>query len=208
MKKIFFAFIFVFSSIQFAQAQKLDFGIKGGINYNSDSFVDVRNEIENEGTKSKTGFHGGFWARINLSETGFYIRPEIVYTALKSEVSASGITFADYDFQKIDVPILFGKKFLKIAHAFVGPSFQYLIEGDLDYKDAFETDTETFVDGLTIGAQFGVGIELGSFGVDVRWERSFIDTESTVIQNNIGQADEFEFDTRVNQIIIGVSLKF
>ena len=100
MKKIIFAFIFVFSSIQFAQAQKLDFGIKGGINYNSESFVDVRDQINNEGTKSKTGFHAGLWSRIKLSETGFYIRPEIVYTALKSEVTASGTTFADYDFQK------------------------------------------------------------------------------------------------------------
>jgi hypothetical protein len=40
-------------------------------------------------------------------------------------------------------------------------------------------------------------------GIDVRWERSFNDIESTFLDNST----TIEFDTRVNQIIIGLSYR-
>lgn len=198
---------FVLGASQFSQAQKIDFGIKGGINYNSDSFTDVKNDVINAGAKSKTGYHAGIWTRFKLPIVGLYIRPELVYTALKSEVNFSPVanpndnTVVDYSFKKIDVPVLVGKKFLKVVHVFAGPSFQYIINGDLDWKQVKEVTT----DGFTMGLQLGAGVELGKLGLDVRWERGFSDTESQLISNN---DDKINFDTRVNQIIVGLSYRF
>jgi len=220
MKKIIFVLLFVISTIQFSQAQ-IDFGIKAGINYNADSFnkesvLEVYDDInvsineEQANTKTKTGFHAGFWTRVQLPIVGYYIRPEIVFTSLKSEFTASGETLADYSFQKIDIPVLFGKKFLKVVHLFAGPSFQYVIDGDFDFKVSEGVDLEaleTKVDGLTVGVQLGGGIELGKFGVDVRWERGFSDIESNLI-NNFDESENYEFDTRINQIIISLSYRF
>ena len=46
MKKILLASFFIIGAIQFSQAQ-LQFGVKAGVNYNSDSFEDVSEDVLN-----------------------------------------------------------------------------------------------------------------------------------------------------------------
>ena len=59
-------------------------------------------------------YHAGLWLRFKLPMVGWYIRPELVYTSLKSEVELrTAATTAGYNFQKIDIPVLIGKKFFK-----------------------------------------------------------------------------------------------
>ena len=65
---------------------------------------------------------------------------------------------------------------------------------------------EISIDHFTMGIQLGVGLEFGRLGIDARYERglSSIETSFTdkITNSNIN------FDTRVNQIIIGVSYRF
>jgi hypothetical protein len=203
MKKLILALCFFIGSTQLADAQ-IHFGIKGGINYNSDSFIDSADDIINGNAEGRTGYHAGIWLRFKLPMVGWYIRPELVYTSLKSEVdfrTATSSQKVGYDFQKIDIPVLLGKKFLKIAYVHIGPSFQYLLDGDLDIDAVSNLKS----DGFTVGMQLGGGIELGKFGIDARWERGFSDVESNFISNVAGTQN---FDTRVNQIIFGLSYRF
>ncbi|TYP98865.1 outer membrane protein with beta-barrel domain [Tenacibaculum adriaticum] len=202
MKKLILALCLVIGASQLSQAQ-IDFGIKAGLNYNSDSFKDVSDDIINGKAESKTGYHAGIWLRAKLPIIGWYVRPELVYTALKSEITLNdGVnTKASYDFQKIDIPVLLGKKFLGVAYVHAGPSFQYIIDGDLDFEEVAKTNA----DGFTVGIQLGAGVELGKIGLDIRWERGFSDTESEIVSN---ASDKLKFDTRVNQIIVGLSYKF
>ena len=58
-------------------------------------------------------------------------------------------------------------------------------------------------DGFTVGLQLGAGVELGKLGIDVRWERGFNGIESSLLDG----ATNVEFDTRVNQIIFGLSYR-
>jgi hypothetical protein len=203
MKKLILALCLFIGSTQLADAQ-IHFGIKGGINYNSDSFIDSADDIINGNAEGRTGYHAGIWLRFKLPMVGWYIRPELVYTSLKSEVdfrTATSSQKVGYDFQKIDIPVLLGKKFLKIAYVHIGPSFQYLLDGDLDIDAVSNLKS----DGFTVGMQLGGGIELGKFGIDARWERGFSDVESNFISNVAGTQN---FDTRVNQIIFGLSYRF
>ncbi|CAL2103003.1 Outer membrane protein beta-barrel domain-containing protein [Tenacibaculum sp. 190130A14a] len=196
------------SQVAFSQ---IHFGIKGGINYNSDTFVEVKDDVLS-GAKSKAGFHGGFWLRAKIPAIGLYIRPELIYTKLSSETTYKQSNGAPtpvfqnksvtYDLQKIDIPVLIGKKFLKIAHVFAGPSFQYILSSDFNLSDLSEVKS----DGFSLGLQLGAGIELGKLGLDVRWERALNDTETSFVNNNVSQ--NVNFDTRVNQIIIGLSYRF
>ncbi|MBS9774805.1 MAG: PorT family protein [Tenacibaculum sp.] len=207
MKKVILTLCLVIGITTVLNAQ-VDFGVKAGINYNSDSFVEVKDDII-KGAKSKTGYHAGVWVRANIPVLGLYIRPELVYTSLSNDVTLLKNIFgnklkATYDFQKIDVPVLVGKKFFGVVHAYAGPSFQYIINGKLNHEKIKEIN----VDGFTVGAQLGLGVEFGGFGLYVNWERSFTDKESELITKNIGNNDKIKFDTRVNQIIMGVSYKF
>ena len=179
------------------------FGIKGGVNYNSDSFQNVKDDVIS-GAESRTGYHAGIWVRAKIPIIGLYIRPELVYTNLSNEITYTSVGSSeittDYSFQKIDVPVLLGKKIFKFGNIFAGPSFQYVLGSDFDIQDLEEDDIENF----TVGIQLGAGIEFGPIGVDVRWERGFNDVETRFLDGTTN----VEFDTRVNQIIVGLSYKF
>lgn len=205
MKKILIVLCMVFAGGQLANAQ-INFGLKGGINYNSDSFSEVKNDVL-AGAKSKTGFHAGVWLRGKLPVIGLYIRPELVYTQLQNEVAYSPSvvgatsTKTTYSFKKLDLPVLLGKKIFGIGNIFAGPSFQYILGSDFDLADLKEIKS----DGFSVGLQLGLGVEFGNFGVDVRWERALSDSETKFVNNNTNT--NLNFDTRVNQIILSVSLE-
>ena len=204
MKKIIFACFLLTLVTKNSQAQ-LQFGLKGGVNYNSDSFESVSNDVLN-GAKTKTGIHTGLWLRAKLPVIGLYIRPEIVYTELNNSVNYespfSAPKTTDFKFKKIDVPVLIGKKFLGIGNVFAGPSFQYILSSDFELNDLREVSTESF----SLGIQLGAGIELGRLGIDLRWERGLSKTETVFVDNTIFDSN-FNFDKRVSQIIFGISYK-
>ena len=204
MKKIIFTCLLLILVTKNSQAQ-LQFGLKGGVNYNSDSFESVSNDVLN-GAKTKTGIHTGLWLRAKLPVIGLYIRPEIVYTELNNSVNYespfSAPKTTDFKFRKIDVPVLIGKKFLGIGNVFAGPSFQYILSSDFELNDLREVSTESF----SLGIQLGAGIELGRLGIDLRWERGLSKTETVFVDNTIFDSN-FNFDKRVSQIIFGISYK-
>ena len=202
MKKIIFGCFLLFLVTQQSQAQ-LQFGVKAGINYNSDSFESVSDDVLN-GAKTKTGIHTGVWLRAKLPVIGFYIRPELMYTELNNSVNYDS-DFAvprntNFKFRKIDVPVLIGKKFLGIGNVFAGPSFQYILSSDFELNDLKEVSTENF----SLGIQLGGGVELGRLGFDIRWERGLSKTETVFVDNTINDTN-FNFDKRVSQIIFGIS---
>jgi hypothetical protein len=195
MKKIILILCVIFASSQTITAQK-DFGIKGGLNYNNNgdaTFSSTGDDVI-QGGESKSGFHAGLWFRGKVPIIGVYIRPELVYTQVKSEYMDSESNSSNYEFSKIDVPILLGKNFLGFATAFVGPSFQYILNDDFEFS---EITTDEF-DKFSVGVQMGFGIELGKLGIDVRWERGLSKTEAQF-------SNDITVDNRTNQIIFGLS---
>lgn len=198
MKRIILGLCLAFGCSQISNAQ-LDFGVKGGINYNSNSIEKTSNDVFG-GANSKTGFHAGIWLRAKIPFLGLYIRPELVYTNLENEVfyETSGEVIT-HTFQKIDVPVLLGKKIFGIGNVFIGPSFQYILDSDFGIDDISNVDSS----GFTMGLQFGGGVEFGKLGIDVRWERAFSGVESSFV----GNLGEVNYDTRINQIIIGLSIR-
>ncbi len=202
MKKILFACLLFVGVSQYAEAQ-LQFGLKAGVNYNSDSFSDVSNDVLN-GAESRTGYHAGIWFRAKLPVVGLYLRPELVYTELSNDVVYDNNTLqrtTDFKFRKIDVPVLLGKKVLGIGNIFAGPSFQYILSSDFGLSDLSEVSISEF----SLGVQLGAGVEFGRLGIDVRWERGLSKSETKFVDNVINT--EVNFDTRVNQIIFGISYR-
>jgi len=190
---------------QCADAQ-VNFGLKAGVNYNSDSFGDVTFDVL-QGAESRTGYHAGIWLRFKIPAIGLYLRPELVYTELRNDVtylSPTAIDFrsrTDFKFSKIDVPVLLGKKIFGIGHVFAGPSFQYILSSDFGFDELSEISTEEF----SLGIQMGFGIEFGRLGIEARWERGLTKSEMQFVDNNIG--GRINFDARVNQIIIGLAYR-
>ena len=203
MKKIIFVCLLFVGVSQYSQAQ-IQIGLKAGVNYNSDSFKDVTNDVL-DGAESRTGYHAGIWFRAKLPGLGLYLRPEVVYTELSNDVTYDNTIVVarktDFKFRKIDVPVLLGKKILGIGNIFIGPSFQYVLSSDFGLSDLSEVSTDEF----SVGIQLGGGIEFGRLGIDIRWERGLSNTETKFVDSSI--SSNVNFDTRVNQIIIGLSYR-
>tara|TARA_B110000967_G_C18895479_1_gene570313 strand:+ start:2316 stop:2897 length:582 start_codon:yes stop_codon:yes gene_type:complete len=179
---------------------QMAFGVKGGINYNSNSIKETGQDVFG-GANSKAGFHAGVWLHAKIPLLGLYIRPELVYTNLENDIFyIQTAEVAAHTFQKIDIPVLLGKNIFGIGNVFIGPSFQYILASDFSIDDISSVESN----GFTVGLQFGGGVEFGKLGIDVRWERAFSGIESSFIGRNLG---DVKYDTRINQIMIGLSLR-
>ena len=199
MKKILLLCCLAFGIIQNSNAQ-LQFGVKAGVNYNNNGELTLSGVVNNtiEGADAKSGYHLGIWFRGKLPIIGIYIRPEIIYTQVKNEYLYKTIQ-TSYDFQKIDVPILLGKKIFGFANVFIGPSFQYILSSDFGISNIDQISLDKF----SVGMQTGFGIEIGKIGIDVRWERGLSNTEATYVDNST----KLNIDNRTNQIILGLSYR-
>jgi len=187
------------SQISTAQTQ---FGIKAGVNYNDNGNLTLSGAFDDviEGAEAKSGFHTGIWFQRKLPIVGLYIRPEIVYTQVKSSYLYKSAN-TSYDFKKIDVPVLIGGKMFGFANVFIGPSFQYILSSDFGISSVNEISLDQF----SVGVQSGFGIEFKRIGIDVRWERGLTNTEASYF--NVSDASTFNIDNRTNQIILGLSYR-
>ena len=169
------------------------FGIKAGLNYNGngDYFDSVENAFESPDRNA--GFHIGVYGKLG---NRLYVRPELVYTS-----TTSGYDEGDLKIQKLDVPVLVGTKIIGPLHAFIGPSFQYILNSKFDDVTIDDIDND-----FTVGFNLGAGINLGKFGIDLRYERGFTENEISFINSNIINVDD-RVDTRPDQLILSFSLK-
>lgn len=190
-KTLIFLGVFLFSIVT-SNAQ-IDWGIKGGLNYNSNG--DLISESENivVNPDSNAGYHFGVFA---TTKGKIFIRPELVFTHTKSVYEYNNLK-ADFIMDKIDAPILVGLKIIGILNVFIGPSFQYIINTDLE--DIALSDVEN---DITVGGIFGVGVQIGKLGIDLRYERGFSSNEAEFIGIESGS-----IDTRPKQLIASISFK-
>ena len=90
----------------FATAQNINFGVKGGAVFNTDK-GEVWNDATNNIFKGKAaaGFQAGALARVSLA--GIYIQPELLYTQFKNEYNTDGEDF-DVTKKRLDIPVNIG----------------------------------------------------------------------------------------------------
>ena len=185
--------LIVFLSTSLLQAQ-FEFGVKAGLNY--DSLGDV-NYTDISATQlsagSKTGFHVGVYGKLDLLL--FYLRPELQFTKINSDFQNK-----DIGLSKIEAPILLGYKVLGPLSVFAGPSFQYILDENIEGTTL--TDIE---ENFTVGLQIGTRLSLGRFGLGIRYERGFTDNDILILGINGVPIDGNKIDARPNQFIVSVS---
>lgn len=193
MRKIIFTLGLIMISCITLNAQSAGgFGIKGGLNYsgNGDFFNSISSNSEDPG--NNIGYHLGIFGKIGNK---VYLRPELVYTKIKSDYDSG-----DLDMTKLDLPILVGLKVVGPLHIFAGPSLQYILNTEFEGISIDDVEND-----FSIGFNFGVGLSFNSFGVDLRYERGFNENEGTFLDNNLGIGGRI--DTRPEQLILSLSIK-
>ena len=191
MKNLLFAGFLLIGLISFAQSGGSGFGLRAGLNYSNTGDIKA-NDLAEISADTKFGYHVGIWGRIGGRA---YVRPELVFTQVNSDYSGE-----NFKMQKLDLPVLFGHRFLKIFHGFIGPAFQYVLKTDLQDVDLGDVENE-----FSVGFQIGGGLNLGKIGIDLRWERGLSPNYADIIG---GEIEGIRLDTRPTQLILGLSYKF
>ena len=195
------AFFMLLSTGVFAQLFQL--GIRGGINSYDVRYKEITvNNISIE-SASKNGLHLGFYSRIQV--LGFYVQPELVYTRMGSSITTTSngsASTADLTFQRIDVPVLAGKKFFGLLRVNAGPVFSNLLKADLNENNLTQNITETYRNN-TVGFQVGVGVDIWKLIIDAKYEGSLMRFGNSISTN--GQT--FTTDARPSQWMISVGYR-
>lgn len=199
MKKLILTAI-VGLSTNFAMAQNINFGIKGGAVFNTDKgevWSDAGNIFKRDG-KAATGFQAGALARVSLA--GIYIQPELLYTQFKNEYDVDGQKL-DVTKKRMDIPVNVGKRFLGIGHIQAGPVFSYYFDDKLSVKD-FTTAKQ---DEFNVGMQIGAGVEVSKLLFDLRYEFGLGKIGSDIANSN---GRQFQTENRPQMLNLSVAYLF
>ncbi len=179
------------SSNVYSQTIGSGFGIKGGLNYNTSGkyFQDAESIWKNPG--ASMGYHAGVFYK--LEALGLFLRPELVYTETKFD---SG--FGRVKTQRLDAPVLAGLHILRIASIMAGPSFHYTLDDNFTNRNDPDFNSR-----FRVGYQFGLGLNLGPIGLDLRYERELNDQR--ISWERIQQSGN---NFKSEQVILGLSLQF
>ncbi|WP_313094431.1 porin family protein [Empedobacter sp.] len=199
MKKLILTAI-VGLAANFATAQNIDFGIKGGAVFNTDKgkvWEDAGNIFKKDG-KASAGFQAGALARVSLA--GIYIQPELLYTQFKNEYDVDGQKL-NVTKKRMDIPVNVGKRFLGIGHIQAGPVFSYYFDDKLSVKD-FTTAKQ---DEFNVGMQIGAGVEVSKLLFDLRYEFGLGKIGSEIV-NSDGR--QFQTENRPQMLNLSVAYLF
>ena len=183
--------LLAFVGFSMTAQNKSSFGFKGGLNYgaNGDYFDSVN--LNRNNPDQNIGYHVGVFGKIGNK---IYLRPELVYTATKSDYNND-----EFNVKKIDLPILVGLRVIGPVSVFAGPSMQYIL--DTDFRGI---DIDNVRDEFSVGLNFGIGINFNKIGIDLRYERGFDNNEASFIEDNIITISRI--DTRPEQLILSLSI--
>jgi hypothetical protein len=187
-----------------AKAQFFQLGIRGGLSSYNVRYQDFTN-LNNVSIESNSdlGLHLGFYSRVQV--LGFYVQPEILYTSTGSQIitTANSVqTISDLRFQRLDVPVLVGKKFLGILRGNAGPVFSSLLRADLTESN-IKTNISNAYRNNTVGFQVGVGLDIWKLVVDLKYEGSLGKFGESITTG--GQS--FTTDARPSQWLLSVGYR-
>lgn len=216
MKKLIFTLVALSMSIGLS-AQSFKWGARINVGSPNLKIEDIQSSNTPTELLSNTDavltYQFGLFARLMVA--GIYIQPEAMFSS-----SANEITFRDVldnnqvanevsgevKINKIDLPILVGKRFFKIFRVNVGPVFSLLLNDEIKQIGAKESWNEITgnYNNATLGLQYGVGIDISRITVDLRVENGF---QSISEELTIGETT-FQADQRLEQIMLSVGFKF
>ena len=190
--KLLLSTLVIFLGIHTMKAQS-SWGLRGGLNYNSNGeFLSEASEVY-KNPKSNAGYHVGLFKKIDL--LGFFLRPELVYTSTSSSYNGD-----DLSMSKIDLPLNLGSGFIGPTYIFAGPSIQYVLSSEFA-----GVSTASSLKDITVGANIGLGVSLNKINIDLRYERGLTEKEMRFLTQKVYQ--EARIDTRQDQLILSLLIE-
>lgn len=185
MKKIVFLAL-LFTAAVTLNAQRADFGIKGGLNLASWS-----NNNDSRDYANRVGFHAGVFSRIHMGPN-IALQPELVYSSQGTKYDDVSNREHNLQMNYVNIPLMVQAKVGGGFYAQAGPQVGFLVGvsdkvGDVE-TGFFSTDDFKKTD---IALGFGLGFTSASpFGFDARYNlglTNIVESGTNNIKNNVLQ---------------------
>ncbi|MDJ1497828.1 porin family protein [Cytophagaceae bacterium DM2B3-1] len=184
LKKLFLVSLFL-GCIQLTQAQDkppfFTFGPKAGVNFST-----LVRDTRNFSADYRLGYNAGLFLRFNVGR--LYIQPEGIFSTKGASITINQSVDPDVKSGKyelklynVDIPVLIGLTLIQNKlfniRVFGGPMASYNLNGEgvKDFLKETGSVEEAYKKAI-LGYQAGLGLDLGSFTIDARYEGSFTET--------------------------------
>lgn len=171
----------------------------------SSSKLEIKENIADvrEGDAS-FGFHAGIFTR--FSSSTLYVQPELLFTSnggkIEFEDEVGNQIVNEYEFNKLDVPVMVGFKFLNLFRIQAGPVASLLLKADAK-EGGVTDDVKDNYKNATFGYQAGIGLDIGSLILDLKYEGNLSEFGDEVRF----AGSSFNTDVRNNQWLLSVGIK-
>lgn len=223
MKKLFLFTVLLSLSIG-VSAQSFSWGAKVNVGSPNLKIKDIQNLEDNQDpeniakllddTDAVLTYQLGFFTRFKFA--GVYIQPEAMFSSSKTEMTFENIlnentntnndVVGEVKLNKLDIPVMIGKRFMKIVRINAGPVFSYILSQNIDQSGAKEAWNEINAEykNATVGLQYGIGVDIAMINIDLRVEKGF----QAISENLTIGGTDFSADQRLEQIMLSVGIKF
>ena len=193
MKKILLSAVFACLSLTgFSQVlPSFQLGLKAGTNL---SKLSTENTFSSD---NRAGYYAGLWARIGAA--GIHLQPELYLSGKNTTLKNDAGLENKIKFTSLDVPILIGTKIGAAGIGLrlnTGPVVSFILDDEQSFGQAAGSAFSGNFKGQNIAWQFGAGLDVSKFGVDVRFEQGL---------SKIGK-DGYN-DTKLSLFTVGVAYR-
>ena len=204
-------------------AQSFSWGAKVNVGSPNLKIKDIQNlEINQNGeniarllddTDAVLTYQLGLFTRFMFA--GIYVQPEAMFSSSKTEMTFENIingngntnnVVGEMKLNKLDVPVMIGKRFMKILRINAGPVFSYILSQNISQSGIKYAWNEINAEykNATVGLQYGIGVDIAMINIDFRVEKGF----QAISENlTIGETS-FAANQRLEQIMLSVGMKF
>ena len=187
-----------------ANAQ-FDLGIRGGLSSSQVKIEESANGLRISTGDNTFGYHLGAYSQITIKDK-FVIMPEVLFTSTGGTLDLSdGADFKEIwelSYNRMDIPVTVGWKFLKILRVNAGPYVSFLLDADASFRGN-NLDVKPNYQDVLWGYQAGLGLDIWKFDVDLKYEGSFHSYHNDNAKIP-GTDVSYTPDSRANQWILSV----
>jgi hypothetical protein len=164
------------------------------------SFSKFSTDVDELETQMKNTLHFGAFARIGKK---IYFQPELLINTRKGEMRNSDLDLkaGSVKVGSLDVPLLVGVKLIDTKvfniRAMAGPSASMVINKTIELDEGWNDDIDLSEDNLrnlNWGFQFGAGVDVLMFALDLRYEIGL---------NNFSTLDNFDLKNNTFTLSLG-----
>ena len=169
------------------QAQKIDFGVKAGVNLSDLKGKDIAD------TEMKTGLYIGGYANLGLSDNIFF-QPEVLFSMQGASMDEEDEAFT---LNYLNVPLMFQYGINENLKVELGPQVGFLLKADFDNGEQ-EIDVKEQMSSIDFGMNLGATYQLDNgLNFSARY--------------NLGLSDVYDsdlFDSEAKNAVISVGIGY